>query len=133
MTQPSDPRLYVLDASAILSLLQREDGADLVAPLLPQAVISTINWAEVLQRLIRSGLPIEGYREELEAEGLDLLDFTPQDAEHVARLWASTSPAGLSLGDRACLSLAQRLGLPAFTADRTWVSLNLGVEVRLIR
>ena len=78
-------------------------------------------------------MPVEGLQKALEAEGLDLEDFTLQDAENVAQLWPKTSPAGLSLGNRACLSLAQRLGLPAFTADRSWAILNLGIEVRLIR
>jgi PIN domain nuclease of toxin-antitoxin system len=95
--------------------------------------MSTVNWAEVLQRLVLAGLPIDGYREDLEALGLDLLDFTLQDAESVAQLWPITRPVGLSLGDRACLSLARRLGLPAFTADRHWATLDLGVEVRLVR
>ena len=122
-----------MDASAVLALLQGENGSEVVSPLLPRAVMSTVNWAEVLQRLVLAGLPIDGYREDLEALGLDLLDFTLQDAESVAQLWPITRPVGLSLGDRACLSLARRLGLPAFTADRHWATLDLGVEVRLVR
>jgi PIN domain nuclease of toxin-antitoxin system len=39
----------------------------------------------------------------------------------------------LSLADRACLALAERERLPVLTADRHWGSLDLGIDVRLIR
>ncbi len=42
-------------------------------------------------------------------------------------------PAGLSLGDRACLALARRLGLPVLSADRTWLKVDVGVAVEFIR
>ena len=37
------------------------------------------------------------------------------------------------VGDRACLALACRLGLPALTADRAWKGLAVGTEVGAIR
>jgi ribonuclease VapC len=37
------------------------------------------------------------------------------------------------LGDRACLALGLHLGRPVITADRVWASLNLGVEIVVIR
>ena len=124
---------YVLDASALLALLNRESGADVVGPLVDRSVISSVNWTEVLQRAMALGMEVGDVREHLEALGLGLLPFTPVDAELTARLWAISRQVGLSLGDRACLSLAQRLGLPALTADRSWAALDLEVEVRLIR
>jgi len=51
----------------------------------------------------------------------------------IARLRRLTRTRGLSICDRACLALAKRLGLPVVTADREWVSLDLGVVVTLIR
>jgi PIN domain nuclease of toxin-antitoxin system len=44
-----------------------------------------------------------------------------------------TRSAGLSVGDRACLGLAKELDLPVVTADRMWASLDLGIEIELIR
>ena len=124
---------YVLDASALLAFSQGEEGANVVGPLLERSVISSVNWAEVLQRAIFLGLGTRGKREDLESLGVRILPFTVEDAGTTAQLWSTTRQAGLSLGDRACLSLAQRLGLPALTADRAWSALDLGVEVRVIR
>jgi PIN domain nuclease of toxin-antitoxin system len=38
-----------------------------------------------------------------------------------------------SLADRACLALAERLGVPAVTADREWAKADVAAEVQLIR
>ena len=124
---------YVLDASALLAFSQGEDGANVVGPLLERSVISSVNWAEVLQRAISLGLGTQGKQEDLESLGVQILPFTVEDAGYTAQLWSISRQAGLSLGDRACLSLAARLGLPALTADRSWAALDLDVEVRLIR
>ncbi len=124
---------YVLDASALLALLQREPGAEAVERLLDRSVISSVNWSEVVQRGLSRGVRDEGMRGDLEALGVRILPFGAAEAEATARLWPATRDAGLSLGDRACLSLAQGLGVPALTADRGWAALDVGVEVRLIR
>jgi ribonuclease VapC len=60
-----------------------------------------------------------------------------------AASWAETlsklaevgrNPTAVSLGDRACLALALRLGLPALTADRRWLDLEgVDADVRAIR
>ena len=43
--------------------------------------------------------------------------------------------AGLSLGDRACIALGHRSGLPVLTADTAWTALDLGpgVEIAALR
>ncbi|PKB64489.1 MAG: twitching motility protein PilT [SAR202 cluster bacterium Io17-Chloro-G2] len=124
---------YVLNASALLAFSHGEEGAGEVGPLLSSSVISSVNWAEVLQRVISAGSDVRGKREDMESLGLQIHPFTADDAEATARLWATGRQVGLSMGDRACLSLAQMLGLPALTADRVWATLDLNVEVRLIR
>ena len=46
-----------------------------------------------------------------------------------------TRALGLGLGDRLCLALAARLGVPAVTADRPWAgpAARAGVALDLIR
>ena len=54
-------------------------------------------------------------------------------AERAAGLRVAARVTGLSLADRCCVSLASELGVPALTADGAWASLDLGVDVRVIR
>ena len=55
------------------------------------------------------------------------------DAEIAAALWTLTRAAGLSFGDRSCLALASRLGVPVLTTDRAWAKVDVGVPIELIR
>lgn len=131
MTDPG--ALFVLDASAVLALLHSEPGADAVEEALEHAAISTVNWSEVCQRSIAHEADISDLRADTEALGVQLVPFSVEDAEQAAELWSATRHLGLSLGDRACLGLARRLERPALTADRAWLDLDLGVEIRAIR
>jgi PIN domain nuclease of toxin-antitoxin system len=123
----------VLDASALLAMLQGEPGGKVVQELLETALISSVNWAEVAQKTLEWQAETEGMRHELAALGLEILPFTAPVAETTARLRVSTRQAGLSLGDRACLATAAVLGLPAVTADRAWIDLGLPIEIRAVR
>jgi ribonuclease VapC len=123
----------VLDASALIALLRGEPGAEVVERLLGRAVISVVNWAEVLQRYRAHGVGTADKRESVETLGVSIEGFMSDDAETVGELWQPTRSAGLSLADRACLALARRLDLPAYTADRDWRKVDVGVEVVLIR
>jgi ribonuclease VapC len=120
---------YMLDTSALLIVIRREYGWERVASMLPRAVISTVNFAEVLQRLIDLRMPHRGAQAGVESQGVQVLDFTPEQAQIVAELYPLTQPAGLGLGDRACLGLAQYLNLPVVTKESSWATLNLPVQV----
>jgi PIN domain nuclease of toxin-antitoxin system len=123
----------VLDASALLSLLQDEPGATDVQALLPEAAMSAVNLSEVLARLVDAGMPRAEARATVEALGIRFVDFDVDQAFEAAALRDSTRAYGLSLGDRACLGLAQRLGVPAVTADRVWARLRGGPTIRVVR
>jgi len=102
------------------------------------AAISVINWTEVLTKLAERGEDPELAAAELRAAGLigatvSVEPVTDADCIAVARLRAATKAKGLSLADRTCLALAERLGVPAITADRDWNDIDVGAEVRLIR
>ncbi len=124
----------ILDSSALLAYLQREPGHERVRKaLLEGAAISAVNLAEAHGRIAARGLDPREIGLRLSAIGLAVEPFLEQDAETAGRLYPETRQSGLSLGDRACLALALRLGLPALTADRSWRSLDVGVEVQLVR
>jgi PIN domain nuclease of toxin-antitoxin system len=124
---------YVLDASALLALLNAEKGADLVQGFLVNATISTVNLAEVVTRLSAVGMPENEIRGSLSLLGLEAIPFDEEQAFLVGLLYAPTQPFGLSLGDRACLALAQATAATAVTADRAWEGLDIEVGIKLIR
>ncbi|MBP5971974.1 type II toxin-antitoxin system VapC family toxin [Brasilonema sp. CT11] len=123
----------VLDASAMLAYLQDEPGGEAVEVVLAESVISSVNWAEVVQKSVAAGVVIDGMREDLEALGLICAPFTPEDAEMAGRLWLQTRQVGLSLGDSACLSLGMRLNASVLTSDRIWTTLGLSLDVQVVR
>ncbi len=123
----------VLDASALLAYLKDEPGGDLVEAVLAECAMSSVNWAEVIQKSIAAGVDVEEILDDLQALGLVVETFTPEDAEIAGRLWEQTRQYGLSLGDRACLSLGLRRNVPVLTCDRTWANLTLSLDVRVIR
>lgn len=121
----------VLDASAVLAVFRDEVGAAGVE--LEGALVSAVNWAEVVQRLARERVDVPVLRARAVASGLVIVDFDVALAEATGALWEATRAAGLSLGDRACLALARATGATAVTADRAWVALDVGIEIRLVR
>jgi len=113
----------VLDASALLAYLQDEPGSEAIEGVLAEAVMSSVNWAEVVQKSVVAGVVVEGMREDLEALGLETAPFTPEDAEMAGRLWLQTQQVGLSLGD------SLRDGI----AERIWATPGLPLDVQVIR
>jgi PIN domain nuclease of toxin-antitoxin system len=129
----------VLDASALIALLHDEPGAEAVVEAITAgAMVSVVNWAELLSKVAADGdEPREVAARFGAGDGanaaIGLEALSTEDCIAVAELRPLTKALGLSLGDRACLVLAQRLGVPALTADRSWVGAGVEVDVQLIR
>ncbi|AFY73508.1 hypothetical protein Syn7502_01436 [Synechococcus sp. PCC 7502] len=123
---------YVLDASALLASLHCENGYEIVDELLPECAISTVNLSEVIQKAKQRGIVTDTVVDGLQVVGVEIIDFTIQQAEIAANLWSITKPFGLSLGDRACLALAQSLDAIAVTADKAWENIP-NIQVQVIR
>lgn len=127
---------FVLDTSAVLAFLLQEPGGDEVATLLEgRAIISAVNVQELLVKLLSKGMTSRHARLTIQSLNLECHPHSMEDAEASAELTEHTKAKGLSLGDRSCLALAGKLGLPAVTADRVWSELaeTVGVSVRVIR
>jgi PIN domain nuclease of toxin-antitoxin system len=125
----------VLDASALLALLNRERGQERVYDALAgHPVISTVNLSEVIAKLADRGMPEPVIREVLEPLALEVVEFDAADAYEAGLMRPVTRELGLSLGDRACLAVGRLLGVPVLTADAIWSRLSLdGLEVELLR
>lgn len=124
-------RREVMDASAVLALLQREPGAENVD--LQGAVMNSVNFAEVVQKTVARERPVDTLLHELTLLGLSITPFSPQEAQLAGELYLKTKTHGLSLADRSCLATAQLMGAVAVTADRHWTEVPHGVQVRSIR
>jgi ribonuclease VapC len=125
----------VLDASALLALMDDEPGQRAVAATLPGALISAVNLAEVVSKLAERGMPAERAHARALAVGIRVIAFDSDQARSVGALRPQTKAAGLSFGDRCCLALAKRLDALVLTTDRRWTDVGpaVGVRVRAIR
>lgn len=123
----------VLDASALLALLNGEPGEDVVRQALPGALVLAVNLSEVIGVLHRAGMPPVEARATLRLLPIEVVPFDENLAYAAAALLACTRQTGLSLGDRACLALALREESGVLTGDRQWAALELPLDIRLIR
>ena len=123
----------VYDSSAVLAILLDEPGARRAGETLDDGVLSAVNASEVVARLIDQGAKDDDARGALQGLDLAIRPFDESLAVVAGLLRRSTRRRGLSLGDRACLALALRERAPVLTADRAWTTLELDVEVELIR
>jgi ribonuclease VapC len=109
----SDKGRPVLDASAVLALMQNETGSDRVDRVRKNAVVSAVSAAEVLAKLISKGMPQHVAVEAFDALHLEVVPFGPREAALSAMYVAKD----VSLGDRCFLSCAHLNGT-GWTADQ---------------
>lgn len=135
MVKPYEPK-YVMDASAILAYANKEKYTVDLAKLFNDAIITTYNLTEAVSKAVISTTVDEqiawDFMSNFITEHYPLDDAIGFEAVKLAIL---TKPIGLSLGDRYCIALGKILGLPVYTADRSWktIEADLGVQIELIR
>ena len=126
--------MIVLDSSAVVALYLKEPGAELVKPAMPMALLSTVNYAEILARFERDKKnSSQSIALPLRQSVREVVPFDFVQAITASLLIDRTKRFGLSLGDRCCLALAMERKCAVLTADRIWLQLGLPIEIRLIR
>jgi PIN domain nuclease of toxin-antitoxin system len=127
--------VIVIDASAILAAILGETGGDAVFDRLDEALVSTVNLAEVYTYAAVNGLPTAAIDAFFADTGIALAPFDQPQAVLSGQIAPLTRKLGLSLGDRACLALAKITGAAVLTADRPWqqVAEILDVTIDLLR
>lgn len=125
--------MIALDASALLCFMFQEEGSERVSEYLSNACLSTVNLSEVIGRFTRDGHDAEIVISNIRSTAIQIIPFDESQATIAASIQPSTQPQGLSLGDRACLALAISKEIPALTADKIWQSVDLQVEIILVR
>ncbi|AEE97591.1 PIN domain-containing protein [Mahella australiensis] len=125
---------WVLDASAVLALINDEPGADIVRQAIKEeAIIGSVNFAELVSKLDDIGITAEDIRVIVELLNIEVVSFDWQLAYEAGLLRSITKQFGLSLGDRACIALGRHMNLPVITADRVWSQPQIDVDIRFIR
>lgn len=123
----------VLDASAVLAVALGELPSDKAEALLIGSCISAVNFSEAIAKLLDKGYEPDLVTENFVAMKLDIRAFDQGQSERAGLLRQDTRKLGLSLGDRACLALADELDCPAVTANKAWADLDIGIRIELIR
>jgi len=125
---------YVLDSSALIALLGLEPGHERVAGLLDRSIVSAVNLAETVNKLAHETPSESAVRELLAHMRLTVEDWSEDMAYRSAEFTRFNKSHGLSLGDRACLTLAKQLHATAVTSDRAWRRIpSLGVRIMIFR
>ncbi len=125
----------VLDSSVILAAILGEPGGDNVFEHIEDALVSAVNVAEVYTYAAVNGFPTDAIDAFFTDTGIEIVGHSFEQAIVTGRMAAITRKAGLSLGDRACLALAQQKQAAVLTADRPWMVFAdvLGLRIKLIR
>jgi ribonuclease VapC len=124
----------VLDASAVLAIVNAEPGADLVRASLAGAIMSAVNYSEVLKKTVEHGGAGEAAAAFVRGLSIAVIPFDEAQAAVSADLYLQTKQHGLSLADRACLALGIQRGCTVFTADSKWKRVSLSsIKVKVIR
>ncbi len=119
----------VLDASAILAFVQDEEGAGVVEEAMEFGpTCGAANWSEVAQKVLAANRDWDLVRALLVSYDVRVEPVLTDDAEWAAHRWRRGE--GLSLADRLCLALAERIDTDVLTADTQWGS---GGRVRQVR
>jgi len=123
----------VLDASALLAVMNHEPGADIVRASLVGAFISAVNYSEVMKKTIERSVAVETLHALVKSASLAIVPFDTALAEASARLFPETKQYGMSFADRACLALGIQRKLMVLTAERKMRIKSLPITVKLIR
>lgn len=132
-----DEESVIIDSSALIALINEEKGAEFVKQLLPNAVMSSVNIAEVIGVMISQYSCTEDeIRNSINESIKAVIPFTFEQAKIAGKLEkiGKEQKLGFSLGDRACISLGIVLSATVYTADRIWQELKYkDAVIKLIR
>ena len=123
----------VLDASALMAFLHSEPGGDIVWEALSDALMSAVNYSEVLKKAIERGKDAEQVASKIRSLSIAIVPFDEVMASRSATLYPLAKEHGMSFADRACLALGVARGLTVLTAERKMKLVTLPIKVKLIR
>jgi ribonuclease VapC len=116
-------------------MLLDEPGGEKVKAALEGALLCAVNLAEIVSHYAKLGASRPDIEAMLRPLPIQVVPVDEALSYEAGMLRLLTLPGALSLGDRFCLALAKREGVPALTAERRWpdIAVAADVTVDLIR
>jgi len=105
--------------------MNSEPGADIVRASLVGALMSAVNYSEVMKKTIERNVAVDSLHALVKTASIDIIPFDTLLAEASAELYPLTKAHGMSFADRACLIV--------LTAEKKMRIRNLPITVKLIR
>jgi len=113
--------------------MNSEPGADIVRASIVGALISAVNYSEVMKKTIERLVPTDHLHQLVKTAAIEIVPFDKSQAEASAQLYPETKAQGMSFADRACLALGLAQKLTVLSAEHKMRIPSLAVKVKLIR
>lgn len=122
---------YVLDASALIALINEEPGSDHVKKFLSGSIMSAVNISEVVAVLTKLDIPQDSIQTVIRNLVHAIIPFDEEQAFISGYLYTDIHSKGLSFGDKACLSLGKKNDMTVLTSNPKWSEVGGGVSVEV--
>ena len=125
----------LFDTSALIALLKKEQGHEMLSEVLTHSSISAVNFSELVAVLIRNNIEEKEIDEILQDIVPEILPFDEKIAIKAGKIINITKEYGLSLGDRACIATSIHYNIPVYTTDKVWekIAKQLHLNVVVVR
>ena len=124
----------IFDASAVIALLAKEKGFEVIKRHLKNAIISSVNISEVYKYCIEvQKLTKDEALLLITLSDIKIVDFNEEQALITAEIVIKTKKYGISLADRACIALAILKNTSIITCDKIWQKFDIGIEFIIAR
>jgi ribonuclease VapC len=114
--------------------MRSEPGSDKIAAISHRSTISSVNLTESIHKVVQKGSARRIVEQLFRELRLNVVEWSEDLSYSSAEFAMFGRSHGLSLGDRACLTLARNLHATAVTSDRAWRQVpGLGVALQIFR
>jgi PIN domain nuclease of toxin-antitoxin system len=127
----SKHKKHLLDTSALIALIKKEPGYEMIETIIANSAISSVNLSELVAVLTRSGIADVDIDEIIEDIVPEIIPFCENTSIRAGKLLTITKTYGLSLGDRACISTGDFYGMEIHTADKVWLKLQPRITTKI--
>ena len=114
----------LVDTSALVALLKKEPGHEIVSNIIASSAVSSVNLSELIAVLNRLGVSENDIDEIITDLVPEIIPFCENISIKTGKLSTLTQGYGLSLGDRACLATGDYYQMNIYTADKIWAELK---------